>query len=98
MRARYTDQLLSRAERDPEFRRRLTEDPNSAVQEELGVELPENFQVTVIEEGPSEAILVLPISPAPGQLRDEELAGAAGGSGSWCGGCNSPSPWDPRSC
>jgi hypothetical protein len=56
------------------------------------------LQVRVLEEGPDEAILVLPAVAEPGQLRDEELVGAAGGTGSsWCG-CNSPSPWDPRSC
>jgi hypothetical protein len=91
MRAQYTEQLLSRAERDPEFRKRLSEDANSAVQDELGVELPQDFQVRVLEEGPNEAILVLPRVTEPGQLRDEELVGAAGGSGaSWCGAtqCN----------
>jgi hypothetical protein len=98
MRAQYTEQLLSRAERDPEFRKRLSEDPNSAIQDELGVELPPGLQLTVVQEGPNEAILVLPAVAEPGQLRDEELVGAAGGTGSsWCG-CNSNSPWDPRSC
>jgi hypothetical protein len=87
MRAQYTEQLLSRAERDPEFRERLTEDPNSAIAEELGVEVPENVKVRVVQEGPDEAILVLPRHLEPGQLRDEELAAAAGGTGSYCAGC-----------
>jgi hypothetical protein len=85
MRAQYTEQLLSRAERDSDFRRLLSEDPRAAVQEELGVELPEGLRVRVLQEEPNEAILVLPRLPAPGRLRDEELAGAAGGTGgSWC--------------
>jgi hypothetical protein len=85
MRAQYTDQLISRAERDRAFRHKLVDDPRGAVEEELGVELPEGLRVKVLEEGPSEAILVLPRTPDPDRLRDEELAGAAGGSGgSWC--------------
>jgi hypothetical protein len=91
MRAQYTEQLLSRAERDPEFRKRLSEDPNSAIQDELGIELPEGLQVRVLEEEPNEAILVLPAVAEPGQLRDEELAAAAGGSNvSWCGQTQCP--------
>jgi hypothetical protein len=79
VRAQYTEQLLSRAERDPDYRKRLTEDPSSAIEEELGVEVPESIQVKVVQEGPNEAILVLPRHLEPGQLRDEELAAAAGG-------------------
>jgi hypothetical protein len=86
MRAQYTDQLISRAERDRAFRQQLVDDPRGAIEEELGVELPEGLQVRVLQEGPSEAVLVLPIFPDPGELRDEELAAAAGGTGgSWCG-------------
>jgi hypothetical protein len=79
MRAQYTEQLLSQAERDPEFRKRLLEDPNSAVPEALGVELPPGLEIRVLEEGPNEAILVLPGFREPGQLQEEELAGVAGG-------------------
>jgi hypothetical protein len=78
MRAQYTEQLLSRAERDPEFRKQLTEDPSSAIEEELGVEVPESIQVRVLEEGPNEAVLALPRYLGPGQLSDEQLAAVAG--------------------
>jgi hypothetical protein len=84
MRAQYTEQLLSRAERDPEYRKQLIEDPSSAIEEELGIDLPEGIRVTVVQEGPNEAILVMPRHLEPGQLGDEELlavAGAGGGCG-----------------
>jgi hypothetical protein len=79
MRAQYTEELLSRAERDPPFRERLLDDPSSAVQEALRVELPPGLEIRVLEEGPNEAILVLPAVREPGQLREEEMAGVAGG-------------------
>jgi hypothetical protein len=88
MRTHYTEQLIQRAERDDEFRARLLSDPRGAITEQLGVELPDTLNLKVIEENPNEVILVLPAKSQSGALRDEELAGVAGGSGSWCG--NSP--------
>jgi hypothetical protein len=85
MRSQYTEQLIERAERDDEFRARLLSDPRGAISEQLGVELPDTLNVKVIEENPSEVILVLPAKSQSGALRDEELASVAGGSGSWCG-------------
>jgi hypothetical protein len=84
MRGQFTEQLLSRAERDPEFRAQMIEDPTSAIEEELGIDVPEGIQVTVVQERPDEAILVLPRHLEPGQLRDEELLVVAGGGGG-CG-------------
>jgi hypothetical protein len=89
MRRQYTEQLIQRAERDDEFRARLLSDPPGAITEQLGVELPDTLNLKVIEENPNEVILVLPAKPQSTALRDEQLAGVAGGSGSgsWCG-CN----------
>ncbi len=50
MRGQFTEQLLSRAERDPEFRKQLIEDPSSAIEEELGIDLPEGIRVRVVQE------------------------------------------------
>ena len=86
MRSQYSEQLIGRAERDPEFRKRLIADPKAAVKEELGVDLPGDLDVRVVQEQPTEAVLVLPVVSESGALREEELAGAAGGTGgSWCG-------------
>jgi hypothetical protein len=86
MRAQYTEQLVTRAERDADFRQRLTVDPKAAVEEELGVELPPDLELRVLQEEPNEAILVLPHGGDPGQLREDELAEVAGGSDQsvWC--------------
>jgi hypothetical protein len=78
MRGQFTEQLLSRAERDPEFRRRLIEDPSSAIEDELGIDLPEGIRVRVVQEEPGEAVLVVPRHLEPGQLGDEELIAVAG--------------------
>ena len=87
MPSKYTERLIERAQRDDDFRARLQSDPKGAIGEELGVEVPDPLNVRVIEEGADEVVLVLPAKAAPGALREEELAGAAGGSGSWCGSC-----------
>jgi hypothetical protein len=53
--------------------------------------VPQGLELRVLQEGPNEAILVLPAVAESGQLHEEELAGVAGGSGSsWCGptGCS----------
>jgi hypothetical protein len=87
MRSQYTDQLMERAQRDDDFRARLLSDPKAAIGEELGVEIPEPLNISVIEEGADQVIAVLPAETAPGALREEELARAAGRSGmSWCEG------------
>jgi hypothetical protein len=91
MRTQHTDELLLRAERDDEFRARLLSDPRGAITEQLGVELPDTLNLKVMEENPNEVILVLPAKSQSGALRDEQLAGVAGGSSSsWCGPCGNP--------
>jgi hypothetical protein len=85
MRSQYTEQLIQRAERDDEFRALLKSDPRAAVSQELGIEIPGALEVKVIEEDLAQVILVLPAQSRPGELREEELAGVAGGSASYCG-------------
>ena len=72
MRAR----LLGKARNDEAFRGRLLEDPKGAVRDELGVELPAEFTVSVHEETGETAHLVL---PPPSRLDEADLAEAAGG-------------------
>ncbi|MBV9047921.1 MAG: hypothetical protein JOY58_06610, partial [Solirubrobacterales bacterium] len=56
-----------------------------------------SLNVRVVEEGTDEVVLVLPAKATPGALREEELAGVAGGSGSWCGSCACQTD-DPGGC
>jgi Nitrile hydratase, alpha chain len=74
--------IVDRAMRDPDFRARLLENPQQAIQEELGTSLTTATTIRVVEEQPGEVVLVLPARPMESgmTLSDEELEGAAGGS------------------
>jgi len=86
------DRLTSRAMNDPAFRQQLLDDPQSAVREELGVQLPSEVTIKVLEETPDTLYLVIPASleAAPsGELSDAELGAVAGGS-DWASGTTCP--------
>jgi len=74
---------------DAEFRAELLKSPKAAIEKLVGVELPESYNIKVIENDPAyAATFVLP--PAiDGELSDEDLEGVAGGDNSACGadGC-----------
>ncbi|HKJ56231.1 MAG TPA: NHLP leader peptide family RiPP precursor [Nitriliruptoraceae bacterium] len=90
-------QVRQRAQRDPEFRARLTEDPRATLEHLLGVELGD-VTVRVVEEDAGEVVVVLPPPAASTDLTDAELAGVAAGGTGWgscqdsCGnrGCTEP--------
>jgi hypothetical protein len=75
--------LQERATRDPEFRQKLLSDPNAAIADELGVDIPGNVKVTVLEEQPGEAILVLPPVWGSGEVGDGCGSGGGDGSVNW---------------
>ena len=68
--------ILSRAGEDGDFRARLVADPKAAVADEIGMTVPEGFNVEVHEDSATTAHLVL--SPSP-ELTEADLAMAAGG-------------------
>ena len=74
--------LIERSLEDEDFRRRLLEDPGTAVEQELGAPLPEGVEVRAVEETADTIFLVLPPASA-GQpdagLSDRELEAVAGG-------------------
>jgi hypothetical protein len=70
------EELISRAMEDPGFRARLTSDPRGTLERELGVPVPADTEITVLEQSRTHAYVVLPAQP---ELSEEELAGAAGG-------------------
>lgn len=72
--------VVDRAMTDPEFRARLVEDPKAAVAEVLGVELPEDVTITVVEQRPNEAVIVIPPERVGGDpVTDAELSSVSGG-------------------
>jgi hypothetical protein len=88
MESPYTDRVIERAQRDDSFRQQLLDDPRAAISDELGVEIPDNLQIRVIEKDPQEVVLVLPAPTRAGELTDEQLAGVAAGGDSLFGwGC-----------
>jgi hypothetical protein len=81
-RAEVEQRLIERSLQDDAFRRRLLADPKAAVEEELGVQLPAEVQVRVVEETADTIYLALPTaSPAGegGEISDQELEAVAGG-------------------
>ena len=53
--------IVDRAQADPAFRTRLLETPREALAEELGVELPSELEVVVVEERSDRIAIVLPV-------------------------------------
>ena len=76
-------EIMARAADDPQFRQQLKSDPRGTLERELGGSLPDDVQVSVLEETPKQAYLVLPPEGSK-ELTSEELAGVAGG-GCWIG-------------
>lgn len=83
-RQRLETQVLERAAKDPQFREQLKRDPRGTVVRDIGVQIPTDITVEVVEETPSKVYLVLPAAAAqPGQgLTDQDLEAVAGG---WSG-------------
>ena len=75
------ERLIAKAAEDETFRARLLADPKDAVQEELGVNIPDGFTLEVHEEAADISHLVLPPSA---ELDEAALEQAAGGI------------WDPQ--
>lgn len=75
-------QVIERAAADPTFRAQLLENPRQALQQELGVSIPESTAIRVLEEQPGEVILVLPARQlqAGDELSNQDLEMAAGGT------------------
>lgn len=56
--------IIQKAWQDPAFKARLLADPRSALQESLGIAIPEGVQLQAVEETPSSYYLVIPPNPA----------------------------------
>jgi Nitrile hydratase, alpha chain len=81
-RAEVERRLIERSLQDDAFRQRLLADPKAAVEEELGIQLPAEVQVRVVEETADTIYLALPsASPTDegGEISDQDLGAVAGG-------------------
>lgn len=57
-------QVIEKAWQDPSFKAKLLADPKAAIQEALGVVLPDHIKVKTVEENSDEFYLVLPPNPS----------------------------------
>ena len=62
-RAQMERRLIERSIEDEAFRQKLIEDPKGAVEQELGMRLPEGVRVLAMEETADTIYLVLPSIP-----------------------------------
>lgn len=69
------DIILAKSAEDEDFRAQLIADPKSVISAELGIFIPEDFNVEVHEESTTTAHFILPPSP---RLTEEDLAQVAG--------------------
>jgi len=77
-RKKLKEQIIKKAQEDQGFKKALVENPKGAIGQ-LGVQLPEDVEVKVVEESTEVVYLVLPVNP--GELTDEQLDDVAGGTG-----------------
>ena len=72
--------VLAKASEDADFRARLLSNPTEAIEQAVGVTVPEGFTIKVHEEDSRTAHLVL---PPTGKLSSAELSAVAGGGHIW---------------
>jgi hypothetical protein len=69
--------LITRALKDESFRVELITNPKAVIESELGSKLPDELEVTVLEETEDTIYMVLPCNPYEG-LSEEELQATLG--------------------
>ena len=73
--------IIGRAATDAKFRKQLLASGRKAIEQELGIKLPLDLEIQVIEETPSRLCLVIPMKQEPKKkLSEAELKGVVAGS------------------
>jgi hypothetical protein len=69
--------LITRALKDESFRAELIANPKAVIEQEIGSKLPDELEITVLEETEDTIYMVLPCNPYEG-LSEEELQATLG--------------------
>jgi hypothetical protein len=69
--------LITRALKDESFRAELIANPKAVIEQEIGSKLPDELEITVLEETADTIYMVLPCNPYEG-LSEEELKASLG--------------------
>jgi hypothetical protein len=69
--------LITRAWKDESFRTELIANPKAVIEQEIGSKLPDELEITVLEETEDTIYMVLPCNPYEG-LSEEELQATLG--------------------
>jgi len=81
--------LIARAWHDPDFKRQLLANPKAAIEQEFGIELPADLEVTAVEDTPDHLHLVVPVNRTgltEERLGTDEAVAHCGGGA--CQSCN----------
>ncbi|MCL6612921.1 MAG: NHLP leader peptide family RiPP precursor [Peptococcaceae bacterium] len=89
-RQEFEEQIIKKAQSDEDFRKALKDNPKEALGQ-LGVQLPAEIEVKVVEESPEVLYLVLPADP--GELTVEQLDRVAGGDRGYFRSCEGYGFW-----
>ncbi|WP_372573908.1 hypothetical protein [Ruegeria jejuensis] len=85
-RAKHHDPLAEirqRARTEPEFSRRLHSDPHAVIEQYMG-QTDSEVEIRVVQDTPDTLYLHLPSPPPEGEITDQDLTYAQGGTTTLC--------------
>ncbi len=72
-------ELILRCLKDPNLLNELKKDPKKLIEKELKIQLPDSYQLEVLQETSQEGYIVLPASEVLQECSEEDLNAIAGG-------------------
>jgi hypothetical protein len=82
-RGQLWDKIVEQAQKNPKYYDLLMSDPRLLMEKQLGMSIPANVNIKVVEETPDTYYIVLPHTTREGaELSDSDLEKVAGGKGS----------------
>ncbi|MBO3458657.1 NHLP leader peptide family RiPP precursor [Aetokthonos hydrillicola Thurmond2011] len=74
--------IIAQAWKDNAYKQELLNNSKTVIEQEFGVQIPDDIKVNVLEENPTTLYFVLPVRPeiSGQELSDEQLEAIAGGT------------------